>query len=156
MAVTAGRRARLPGVRLPDAAADAGLSERAWRNIEAGLPVSAPAKTYGMLEGALGWDPGTVERILSGGPAPEVPLEVAPGPVPAPAERSRRLLFGPRADSEPEPDQAGTTGRAAEQKVRAEIDGLWAELRAQRGELEAVRRALQQLEARLAGDRDAG
>ena len=62
----AAERARL-GLSPAQLAAQIGLSKRTIENVEAGGRDTYRHTTLSRIEDALGWEPGSVERILAGG-----------------------------------------------------------------------------------------
>ena len=153
VAMTAARRVHLGGISQRDAAARAGLSERTWRNLEAGVATDARGGTYAAVEVVLGWEPGTAERILSGDPA-EVRDREPAGP---PSAEDTSVTAGRRSPRRPwamglRPDAPGPDGQPSGGQ-QLEIIALWAEVRAQRAELQALRATLGRLESLLLHDR---
>src|SRR5688500_6253529 len=66
-AVVRTERARLGYRTLADLAARTGLGVRTLSDLERGARSSYSAETLAAVEAALGWEPGSVRRILDGG-----------------------------------------------------------------------------------------
>lgn len=63
--VVAARRARL-GLSVTKAAERAGISRNTWSSVESGTK-DTEAYVLGSIEGALYWEPGSIDAILDGG-----------------------------------------------------------------------------------------